>query len=102
MAKPGSPSETYERNTWPELERLARDLPEAGVHFQDTVIYRRAKDAGTDIANWFAELMREDAWFKDVVPNVGLHYLFPFPSHPTNHMNITQRDTHEFVVPRPT
>ena len=71
MAKPGSPSETYERNTWPELERIARDLPEAGVHFQDTVIYRRAKDAGTDVANWFAELIKEDAWFKDVVPNVS-------------------------------
>ncbi|OTA24441.1 hypothetical protein BTJ68_12858 [Hortaea werneckii EXF-2000] len=69
VAKPGSPSETYERNTWPELERIARDLPEAGVHFQDTVIYRRAKDAGTDVANWFAELIKEDAWFKDVVPN---------------------------------
>ena len=71
VAKPGSPSETYERNTWPELERIARDLPEAGVHFQDTVIYRRAKDAGTDVANWFAELIKEDAWFKDVVPNVS-------------------------------
>ncbi|KAI6797003.1 FAD dependent oxidoreductase [Hortaea werneckii] len=69
VAKPGSPSETYERNTWPELERIAHDLPEAGVHFQDTVIYRRAKDAGTDVANWFAELIKEDAWFKDVVPN---------------------------------
>lgn len=37
VAKPGSPSEAYERNTWPELERLARDLPECGVHFQGTI-----------------------------------------------------------------
>lgn len=92
MAKPGSPSETYERNTWPELERLARDLPEAGVHFQDTVIYRRAKDAGTDIANWFAELMREDAWFKDVVPNVGLY--FPRALLP----NYDSRTRHEILM----
>lgn len=36
VAKPGSPSQSYERNTWPELERLARDMPESGVHFQGT------------------------------------------------------------------
>jgi len=24
----------HDRNTWPELERLAREVPEAGVHFQ--------------------------------------------------------------------
>lgn len=71
VAKPGTSSETYERGTWPELERIAEDLPEAGVHFQDTVIYRRAKDAGTATADWFAELIKDDAWFKDVVPNVS-------------------------------
>ncbi|KAK0284817.1 D-amino acid oxidase [Friedmanniomyces endolithicus] len=69
VATPGTPSETYERTTWPELARLAESLPEAGVHFQDTVIYRRAKDVGTATGDWFAELLKEDAWFKDVVPN---------------------------------
>lgn len=34
VAKPGTASQTYERNTWPELARLATDLQEAGVHFQ--------------------------------------------------------------------
>lgn len=24
----------YEATTWPELEKLARDVPEAGIHFQ--------------------------------------------------------------------
>lgn len=24
----------YEKNTWPELARLAKDVPEAGIHFQ--------------------------------------------------------------------
>lgn len=24
----------WEKNTWPELERLARSVPEAGIHFQ--------------------------------------------------------------------
>ncbi|KAK0916635.1 D-amino acid oxidase [Friedmanniomyces endolithicus] len=69
VATPGTPSETYERSTWPELAHLAESLPEAGVHFQDTVIYRRAKDVGTATGDWFAELLKEDAWFKDVVPN---------------------------------
>ncbi|KAJ9627828.1 D-amino acid oxidase [Taxawa tesnikishii (nom. ined.)] len=69
VAKPGTASETYERNTWPELARLAGKLPEAGVHFQDTVIYRREKDKGSATADWFAELIKEDAWFRDVVPN---------------------------------
>ncbi|TKA60996.1 hypothetical protein B0A49_09405, partial [Cryomyces minteri] len=35
----------------------------------DTVVYRRAKDVGTATGDWFAELLREDAWFADVVPN---------------------------------
>ncbi|KAK4574708.1 D-amino acid oxidase [Recurvomyces mirabilis] len=69
VAKAGTPSESYERNTWPELARLAQDLPESGIHFQDSVIYRRNKDTGTAVGDWFAELLKEDAWFKDVVPN---------------------------------
>lgn len=24
----------WERRTWPELKRLAQDVPEAGIHFQ--------------------------------------------------------------------
>ncbi|KAK3628328.1 D-amino acid oxidase [Elasticomyces elasticus] len=72
VATPGTPSEAYERATWPELARIAKDLPEAGVHFQETVIYRRAKDVGTATGDWFAELIKEDAWFKDVVPNFRL------------------------------
>lgn len=24
----------WEKNTWPELARLAKDVPEAGIHFQ--------------------------------------------------------------------
>ncbi|KAK5133706.1 hypothetical protein LTR08_007460 [Meristemomyces frigidus] len=64
VAKRGTPSEGLERNTWPELARLAEELPEA-----DTVVYRRAKDAGTATGDWFAELHKDNAWFKDVVPN---------------------------------
>lgn len=70
MGIEGTPSAEYERDTWPELARLARDLPESGVHFQDTVVYRRAKDADSPVGGWFRELLREDAWFSKVVPNV--------------------------------
>jgi hypothetical protein len=30
----GSPAAERDRNTWPALENLARNHPEAGVHFQ--------------------------------------------------------------------
>ena len=37
VAMEGTEFASYERNTWPELERLARDVPEAGIHFQGMV-----------------------------------------------------------------
>ncbi|KAK6431030.1 D-amino acid oxidase [Oleoguttula sp. CCFEE 5521] len=69
VAKPGSKAQQYETDTWYELEKLATNLPEAGVHFQNNHIYRRAKDADSAVGDWFKELIREDAWFKDVLPN---------------------------------
>lgn len=29
-----APNSKYERDTWPELARLAKDVPAAGIHFQ--------------------------------------------------------------------
>ncbi|CAC9889793.1 unnamed protein product [Aureobasidium pullulans] len=49
-------TDVYERNTWPELAKLAEQHPEAGIHFQDTLIYRREKDKGP-VSEWFAELI---------------------------------------------
>jgi len=69
VASKGTPAYVFERDTWSDLAKLATDHPDAGVHFQDTVIYRRTKDTGTPVSDWFAELLRDDAWFKDVVPN---------------------------------
>ena len=34
VGKPGSKLAQFERDTWPELNRLASNVPEAGVHFQ--------------------------------------------------------------------
>ncbi|KAK3691258.1 D-amino acid oxidase [Vermiconidia calcicola] len=69
VGAPGSNHKTFEINTWPELSRLASDHPEVGIHFQEARVFRRAKDAGSATAQWFAELLKEDAWFKEVVPN---------------------------------
>lgn len=70
VGKPGSNLQRFERATWPELARICHEVPEAGVHFQTSKIYGRKKDAGTATGQWFEELCKEDAWFKDVAPNV--------------------------------
>ena len=31
-----APNSKFERDTWPELSRLAKDVPAAGIHFQST------------------------------------------------------------------
>jgi hypothetical protein len=71
VGKPGSNLQRFEKATWSELARICREVPEAGVHFQESRIYGRKKDAGTATGEWFAELCKEDAWFKDVAPNVS-------------------------------
>jgi hypothetical protein len=43
---------------------------EAGVQYQECRTYARTKDKGTAVGLWFEELMKEDVWFKDLVPNV--------------------------------
>ncbi|QSZ34220.1 hypothetical protein DSL72_005810 [Monilinia vaccinii-corymbosi] len=59
----------WEKRTWPELARLAKDVPEAGIHFQNTVVLNRNKDAQGTTGQWFNELLSTDPWFKDVVPD---------------------------------
>lgn len=70
VGKPGSSLQKFEKATWRELDRICRDVPEAGIHYQETVIYGRKKDADSATGQWFKELVKEDAWFKNVVPNV--------------------------------
>ncbi|KIW69284.1 hypothetical protein PV04_05166 [Phialophora macrospora] len=65
----GSKAAEYEKETWAPLEDLARNHPEAGVHFQECQVYSRTKDVGSATADWFNELLSPDAWFKNVVPN---------------------------------
>ncbi|CAG8972662.1 hypothetical protein HYALB_00009302 [Hymenoscyphus albidus] len=57
----------WEKTTWPELARLAKDVPEAGIHFQNTVIYNREKDSNTATGLWLKTLTSTEPWFKNVV-----------------------------------
>ncbi|CZR64766.1 probable D-amino-acid oxidase [Phialocephala subalpina] len=71
----------WEKDTWPELERLARDIPEAGIHFQDAIIYNRTKDAQATTGQWFNELLSPTPWFKSVVPNFRIIPSAELPSY---------------------
>ncbi|KAK7537752.1 D-amino-acid oxidase [Phyllosticta citricarpa] len=69
VGAPGSLLAKLEERTWPELARLASSVPEAAIHFQNTVVQNRSKDVGSAVGTWFAELLRTDPWWKDVVPD---------------------------------
>ncbi|KAJ6001092.1 hypothetical protein N7481_001501 [Penicillium waksmanii] len=64
----GTDSAEWDKNTWGPLEELARNHPDAGIHFQECQILNRAKDSQSATAAWFAELLSPNPWFKDVVP----------------------------------
>jgi D-amino-acid oxidase len=71
VGKPGTLLQSLEKATWQELDRICRSVPEAGIHYQETKVYGRLKDRDSATGQWFEELVKEDAWFKDVVPNVS-------------------------------
>nr|KAK5447224.1 D-amino acid oxidase [Exophiala xenobiotica] len=59
----GTPAQEWDKNTWEPLAALARNHPEAGVHFQKCEIYNREKDVSSPTAAWFAELLSPTPWF---------------------------------------
>ncbi|GAB7352378.1 hypothetical protein MBLNU459_g2814t1 [Dothideomycetes sp. NU459] len=65
----GSREADFDSKTWPALHKLALDTPEAGVHFQENVVYNREKDAQSATAQWFSGLLSSKPWFSDVVPD---------------------------------
>ncbi|PYI01894.1 FAD dependent oxidoreductase [Aspergillus sclerotiicarbonarius CBS 121057] len=69
VGKAGSDHERWERNTWPALRELTKNHPEAGIHFQETIVYNRTKDQGSATGEWFSELVQKDPWYMDVVPD---------------------------------
>ena len=42
----GTPAETWDRNTWPVLEDLARNHPESGIHFQSKTASLNGEESG--------------------------------------------------------
>jgi D-amino-acid oxidase len=67
----GTEAADWDRNTWEPLADLARNHPEAGVHFQSTEIYNRGKDVSSTTAAWFSELLSPNPWFMTVVEDVS-------------------------------
>ncbi|KJR84353.1 D-amino-acid oxidase [Sporothrix schenckii 1099-18] len=72
-----APGSRWERETWPELRRLAADVPEAGIHFQKSLILRRDKKATAasvapaadgDTASKLSDASsNDDPWFSTLV-----------------------------------
>ncbi|KAJ5893633.1 D-amino-acid oxidase [Penicillium taxi] len=69
FGKAGSDHQAWEAATWPTLKELTENHPEAGIHFQDAVIYSRKKDQESATGQWSSELVQPDPWYKDVVPD---------------------------------
>ncbi|OKL55644.1 hypothetical protein UA08_09125 [Talaromyces atroroseus] len=86
----GTEAAKWDKDTWYPLADLAKNHPEAGVHFQECEIHSRAKDKGSATANWFAELLSPNPWFSKVVPNLLVKVqvapkVVPAPRHGLGH-----------------
>ncbi|KAI0132093.1 D-amino acid oxidase-like protein [Xylariales sp. AK1849] len=61
-------SSRWERQTWPELKRLAVEVPEAGIHELKTRVFRRAKDLAKLEKGGYSldSLFLENPWYKSL------------------------------------
>ncbi|KAI1806627.1 FAD dependent oxidoreductase [Daldinia bambusicola] len=57
---------SWERRTWPEIKRLATEVPEAGIHLLKSRVYRREKDVEKLRKGGykFDGLFAENPWYK--------------------------------------
>lgn len=69
VSLPDTPLNKYERETWVELERLAKTTPGAGCHFLKSIKYRREKESATSAASWQAASMTDRPWYMDMMPD---------------------------------
>jgi len=65
----GTREQEWDKITFYELWKLAKSVPAAGIHVQNSLIYRRKKDQDTVITEWQETLLSSDPWFKDLVPD---------------------------------
>ncbi|KAG8424456.1 D-amino acid oxidase, variant 2 [Metarhizium acridum] len=58
----------WERRIWPEIKRITEEVPEAGIHFQTSRIFRRDKDMrGPSCPS--DPMFDHDPWFQSVLPD---------------------------------
>ncbi|KAI1762074.1 FAD dependent oxidoreductase [Hypoxylon sp. FL1150] len=59
---------SWERRTWPEIKRLAVEVPEAGIHLQKSRVYRREKDLEQLRKGGYSfdGLFQEDPWYRQL------------------------------------
>lgn len=70
-----APGSQWEKETWPELRRLAAEVPEAGIHFQKALVLRRPKKeaaveaaGGDDKVPVLSDaLFDDDPWYKTLM-----------------------------------
>ncbi|OTB09723.1 hypothetical protein K445DRAFT_323703 [Daldinia sp. EC12] len=57
---------SWERRTWPEIKRLATEVPEAGIHLLKSRVYRREKDIEKLRKGGYSfdGLFEENPWYK--------------------------------------
>jgi D-amino-acid oxidase len=55
MTTPGERQHEWEKNTWPVLKDLAANHPDAGIHFQQTKLFIRKRDLGTEKAEKYGQ-----------------------------------------------
>ncbi|KKK16865.1 hypothetical protein P175DRAFT_0554633 [Aspergillus ochraceoroseus IBT 24754] len=65
--QPGSNHAKWERETWKPLTEITEKYPEAGIHYQDTIIYNRKKDQNSTTGQAFSVLVDENPWYKEVL-----------------------------------
>lgn len=58
------PARKWEKDTYPELWRLATQVPESGIHVQDARLF---VTEGLPVTGFMADLMSTDPWFKNLV-----------------------------------
>ncbi|OAA80141.1 D-amino-acid oxidase [Akanthomyces lecanii RCEF 1005] len=60
----------WERRTWPELEWLCRNVPEAGLHFKNVRVFRKHKDLDPDTASMPMDpLFDPNPWYRHMMPD---------------------------------
>lgn len=67
VSSPNTREADWDTQTFHELWRLAKHVPAAGVHVQNSLVYRRHKDQSTAITEWMEVLLSPNPWFKSLV-----------------------------------